>query len=266
MKVLGVKQFHQKTFKFLDLSKSKLKPVLGDVPKFFIGVIYGFSGNGKTEFCIQLAKELSFHGRVVWLSYEQRHGSDLQAATIRNNMGDRSGNFLVADPLAEIKKGVSLLEDLDNYLSKRNSPEYVFIDSLDYTGFTWEDYVFLKNKYGHKKGIFFLSHSKKNGTVLKRITEQVIFDGGLSIFVNDFIATPIKNRYGGFESYVVYEKMARERNPLFFEKRVKEKKTAKQPELFDEPKVVKLGVLQNKPSEEVGVYAEVSMKKGGNDA
>lgn len=266
MKVLGIKQFHQKKFDFLDLSKSKLKDVLGDVPKFFIGVVYGFSGNGKTEFCIQLAKELSFHGKVAWLSYEQRHGSDLQAATIRNKMEERSGEFLVIDPLGGVKPGVSLLEDLDKYLNPRSSPKYIFIDSLDYTAFTWEDYVFLKNKYGEKKGIIFIAHSKKNGTVMKRITEQVIFDGGLSVFVSDFIATPIKNRFGGFEPYVVYEKEARKRNPLFFDKRVKENKTSKQGELFDDPKVKPLGYLQKNIVEEVGVRAEIALKKGGNDA
>jgi len=69
MKVLGIKQFHQKTFKFLNLSKSKFKGVLGKVPKYFICVVYGYSGNGKTEFVIMLVKELSKYGKVLWLSY-----------------------------------------------------------------------------------------------------------------------------------------------------------------------------------------------------
>lgn len=218
MKVLGVKQFHQKTFKLLDLKKSKFKGLLGDVPKFFNVVIYGYSGNGKTEFCIQLAKELTHYGKVLWLSYEQRHGYDLQKATKRNDMQNESGNFLIADPISDLPEGVSYLEDLDNYLKKRNSADYIFIDSLDYTGLTKSDYFFLKEKYEGKKSLIFIAHAHKSGKMKKAISDDVLFDGGMGILIRDFIAIPEKNRFGGTESYVVYEKEARKRNPLFFTK------------------------------------------------
>jgi hypothetical protein len=222
MKVLGVKQFHQMRFKFLPWGKSPLAATMGKIPYNFIAVIYGFSGNGKTEFCMQLAKELCKFGTVGWLGYEQRHGSDLQEATRRNNMDDVSGKFFPIDPIDGIPEGVTLLEDLDNYLKKRNSPDFVFIDSVDYTGFTWEDYVFLKNKYGKRKSFIFISHSTKSGALKKAISERIVFDGGLGIFVSKYIATPEKNRYGGFEPYVVWEERARLVNPLFFAKQVKE--------------------------------------------
>lgn len=220
MKVLGIKQFHQKTFKLLDLQSSKFKGLLGHVPRFFIAVLYGFSGNGKTELAVSLAKEMARYGKVAWLSYEQRHGFDLQQATTRNNMQEVSGNFMVIDPIANKPANVSLLEDLDDYLSKRNSPDYVFFDSIDYTGFTWDDYVFLKNKYDGKKGLFFIAHSTKSGVLKKRISEQILFDGGMGFHVSDFICFPEKNRFGGIEPYVIYEKLARIRNPAFFTKRL----------------------------------------------
>ena len=227
MKVLGVKQFHQKTFKLLKLKNSKFKGVLGSVPRFFTAVVYGYSGNGKTEFNIMLAKELSNYGKVLWLSYEQRHGYDLQTATKRNNMAAESGRFLVADPIENLDEGHTLLEDLDIYLSKRNSPDYVFFDSIDYTGFTWDDYVYLKNKYFAKKGFIFISHSDKSGRLKRALSERIVFDGGMGIFVKDFIAFPEKNRFGGFEPYVVFEEKARERNPLFFAKQLEAKSPAK---------------------------------------
>lgn len=227
MKVLGIKQFHQKKYKLLKLVGSGFEKLLGNVPMFFIAVIYGFSGNGKTELCVRLAKLFSKFGKVAWLSYEQRHGFDLQQATTRNKMEENTGNFLVIDPIANIPEGVSLLEDLDAYLSSKNSPRFIFIDSIDYTGFTWDDYVFLKNKYANKKGLFFISHSTKNGILRKRISEQILFDGGLGLFVRDFICFPEKNRFGGTEPYVVYEKEARKRNPAFFTKRIQETTTPK---------------------------------------
>jgi hypothetical protein len=222
MKVLGVVQFHQKTFKLLNLKNSKFKGLLGELAQLFIAVIYGFSGNGKTEFCIQLAKELTQFGKVAWLSYEQGHGFDLQRATTRNKMSEKNGKFYIIDPIANKGDNVSLLEDLDNYLSKKNSPKYIFIDSVDYTGFSWDDYLFLKKKYANKKALIFIAHSTKNGVFKKRISEQIVFDGGLGLFVKDFICFPEKNRFGGIEPYIIYEKLARERNPAFFTKRLQE--------------------------------------------
>ena len=256
MKVLGVKQFHQKTFKLLPLKSSKFKDILGKVPKFFTAVIYGFSGNGKTEFSITLAKELSKYGKVLWLSYEQRHGYDLQSATKRNKMQQNSGKFLVADPLDNIHEETTLLEDLDNYLNSRASADYIFIDSLDYTGFTVKDYKYLKNKYFGKKGFIFIAHSTKNGIPNKAVTRDIIFDGGLGILVNDFIAFPAKNRFGGFTPYVVFEEQARERNPLFFTKREAAKNKPSDSKVAAKKSTETKGVTTENDTETIGVAAK----------
>lgn len=217
MKVLGVKQFHQMRFQFLGIEEP-WTGTLGKLPKTFIAVVYGYSGNGKTEFCVQLAKELCNYGKVAWLSYEQRHGSDLQEATRRNRMDEVSGAFYPIDPIAGVSADDTLLTDLDQYLKRRNSPDFIFIDSLDYTGFTWDDYIYLRNRYGRKKSFIFISHSSRNGTLKKAISERIMFDGGLGIHVKSYIALPSKNRYGGFDPYIVWEEKAREMNPAFFAK------------------------------------------------
>lgn len=248
MKVLGVKQFHQMRFQFLPIDQ-KWAGTLGKIPHNFIAVIYGFSGNGKTEFCVQLAKMLCAFGKVAWLSYEQRHGSDLQEATKRNRMEEVSGEFYPIDPIANIPQGVSLLEDLDSYLRKRSSPDFIFIDSLDYTGFSWEEYVHLKNRYGARKSFIFIAHSSKSGTLKKTISERIVFDGGLGIFVSHYIAHPIKNRFGGFEPLVVWEDRARLVNPAFFATRLQQ-----------EPSPKKKGKKQKKTPEEEGVEAETALE------
>ncbi|MGY6521989.1 MAG: hypothetical protein ACXIUD_09690 [Mongoliitalea sp.] len=252
MKVLGVKQFHQMRFQFLPVPEA-WAGTLGKVPHNFIAVIYGFSGNGKTEFVVQLAKMLALlNKKVGWLSYEQRHGSDFQMSTKRNNMEEVTGYFYPIDPIAGIPEGKSLIEDLDDYLRKRSSPDVVVIDSIDYTGFDWEDYVMLKNRYGHKKTFLFIAHSTKSGTIKKAISERIIFDGGMGIFVSHYIATPIKNRYGGFEPYIVWEDRARIVNPAFFAARLQQ----------DAPPKTK-GKRQKKPPEEEGYSANPTAKDGG---
>lgn len=265
MKALGIKQFHQKTFKLMDLEGSPFKPTLGNVPKHFICVIGGFSGNGKTEFCIQLAKELCGHGKVAWLSYEQRHGFDLQTATKRNKMEEESGQFIPIDPIANLAHGVSFLEDLDNYLAKRNSPDYVFIDSVDYTGWKKEDYIYLKEKYEGKKSLLFICHTDKSGNPRKSISADIIFDGGMFILVQKYIATPQKNRFGGFEPFVIWEAKARELNPLFFDpkKKLSANNSDKQQELFEESENEKQGVSKKVLDESKGVNANNKLKVVG---
>lgn len=269
MKALGIVQFHQKKFKLMDLTKSPLRGTLGAVPLHFICVIGGYSGNGKTEFCIRLAKELCNHGKVAWLSYEQRHGFDLQTATKRNKMEEQSGQFIPIDPIEGLQPGVSFLEDLDRYLSKRNSPEYIFIDSVDYTGWKKEDYIFLKEKYEGKKTFVFICHTDKGGNPRKSIANDIIFDGGMFLLVKQYICTPLKNRFGGFDDFVIWEQKARELNPAYFAARVKDKKGAEQKELFADSAELKQGgkvqkavaktegYVQNMVNENKGVRANL---------
>lgn len=272
MKPLGIKQFHQKTFTLLNLKGSKFAGLLGNVTKHFVCVIYGYSGNGKTELCVQLAKELAGHGRVAWLSYEQRHGFDLQTATKRNRMEEVSGNFIPIDPLANIKKGVSLLEDLFEYLKKKGSPEYIFIDSIDYTGFTFDDYKLLKETFEGKKTLIFIAHADKSGNLKKSVSRDVLFDGGMGIRVKDFIAEAEKNRYGGFEPYIIYEPKARERNPAFFTARLKAQTTIELPPAKEQTTQSVVGAaetvatpkdggnMQIPPPKSIGVSAKKEVK------
>lgn len=265
MKAIGIKQFHQKTFRLMDLEGSPFQATLGNVPKHFTCVIGGFSGNGKTEFCIRLAKELCRHGRVAWLSYEQRHGFDLQTATKRNNMDEQSGSFVPIDPIANLPDGVSFLQDLDNYIGKRNSPDYIFVDSVDYTGWKKEDYLFLKEKYEGRKSFIFICHTDKAGNPRKSVAADIIFDGGMFILVQKYIATPQKNRFGGFEPFVIWEAKAREMNPLFFNPTPKNptKNKAKQTTLFDDLEYENTGVTEKQANETRGVRAKPTPENKG---
>lgn len=214
MKSLGVDQFLSKKFKLLGI-EGEWKDTLGFLPTGFVGIVYGDSGNGKTEFLIQLAKYLATFGRVAWWSYEQRHGYDLQRAVVRNNMQEVSGNFIVIDPLAKVKEGHSLFDELMTNMAKRNSPQFYIIDSYDYINFTKDEYHELRNRFGHRKGIIFVSHAR-GSKPKKAVAEYIEYDGGFGIYVKKFIAYVHKNRFSGFEPYLIWEEKARELNPLFF--------------------------------------------------
>lgn len=221
MKSLGVDQFKKKKFNYISIGE-EWEGLMGKLPIAFIGVIYGFSGQGKSELCIRLAKHLCKDYKVAWFDYEQGHGPDLQMAIIRNNMEDVSGNFIPVDPLKKLPDAAPgqtradvLFEDLVGYLRKRGSARIVFINSIDYTEFTTTHYKRLKEEFGHKKGIIFISHAKGNYPKLQ-VAKDIMFDGQFGIRVKTFIARPEKSRLGGTEDYIIWEEMAMQRNPKYF--------------------------------------------------
>lgn len=259
MKSLGIHQFQQKKFKLMGL-KGEFAPHLGDIPFAFQMVIFGNSGNGKTEYCIRLAKSLCKHGKVAWLSYEQGHGYDLQTACNRNKMEEVNGQFIIIDPNESRDYGKTYLEELDEYLSKRNSPDFIFIDSVDYTRFTFDDYTFLKNKYGKKKAFIFISHASGKKPK-KAIAEQIHYDGGIGVYIDKYIGFVTKNRFGGFEEFLVWEAKARELNPSFFIAKMKNaQNSVKQGVLSAEKANQNTEKMHVPPSETMGVDAENTPK------
>jgi hypothetical protein len=262
MKVLGTYQFQQKKFKLMGL-KGEFAPHLGDVPFAFQMIVIGNSGNGKTEYCIRLAKTLAKHGKVAWLSYEQGHGYDLQQAVNRNKMHDVSGQFYIIDPNESRTDGKSYLEELDEYLKARNSPDFIFIDSVDYTKFNFDDYTYLKNKYGKRKTFIFISHA--NGKKPKSaIGERILYDGGIGVYIDRFIGFVNKNRFGGEADFMVYEQRARELNPAYFLKN--DKSTAKEGVKPAEKPAETTEKMHIPPSESEGVCAKTTPKTNNSKA
>lgn len=259
MKSLGIHQFQQKKFKLMGL-KGEFAPHVGDIPYAFQMVVFGDSGNGKTEYCIRFAKALCRHGKVAWVSYEQGHGYDLQTACNRNSMQEVNGQFIVIDPNEGRDHGKSYLQELDDYLKRRNSPDFIFIDSVDYTRFAFEDYTFLKNKYGKRKAFIFISHA--NGKKPKSaIGERILYDGGLGIRIDKYIALVVKNRFGGFNDLMIWEAKAREVNPGYFLARAKNSPNSpKKGDLFAENKVENPEKLHVPPAQSEGVRAETTPK------
>lgn len=224
MKVLGGFQFGQQTYDMLPVD-GRFAATLGDLCMGFIMVVFGNSGNGKTELCLDLADYFRGMdiGDVAWLSYEQRHGYDLQKGWKRkqlhiNKPGQASA--LCIDPVANKPKDVTFFEDLFDYLKKKNRPRFVFIDSIDYVKFHWDEYTALKEAFPMVNFIF-ISHAKGAEPKIS-IAERILYDGGLGIYVKKYIAYVDKNRFGGFEPYVIYEERARALNPEFFKNRLKE--------------------------------------------
>lgn len=213
MKVLGAKQLEQKEHKLLPKLPG-FEALLGDLAYFFIGIVFGEPGQGKTDFCMQFARALCEHDDVAWLSYEQGHSHSLKNAAKRQDFLNAKYSCRFIDPIDK-KKEFDAYEELKTYLGKRSTPKFVFIDSLNYIGITKDQYYELNRLYGHKRSIVFISHAKgKKPDTL--VGEKVAYDGEFAIYVKDFLAYTKKNRGGGFTPYVIWEERARELNPAHF--------------------------------------------------
>ena len=224
MQSLNTFQIQQKVYDIMPYDE-EFKGVLGNIPQSVMMLVFGDSGNGKSEFTMRLAKSLCKHKIYVdWVSYEQGHGLDMQMLLKRNNMIEVGSYFQVSDPNWKKDDDTSYLHDLDKKIGKRGSSDVFVIDSVQYMDITVKDYKWLKNR--HKdKGFIFISHKEgkyPEGTTAKKIG----YDGGCRILVKNFIAIPEKNRYGGNDPYFVWEERARMLEQKFFlEYDKKDKKT-----------------------------------------
>ncbi len=162
-------------------------------------IIWGNSANGKTRFALQLAKYLAKFARVAFNSLEEGLSDSLKNGVIATGMTEVQNNILFLDKES--------IEELKERLRKRRSPDIVIIDSLQYTGLTYEQYKRLRDEFRHKLFIF-ISHGEgrePKGNVGKSIR----YDANVKIAVIGYVAYP-QSRYGGGEPYVIWEKGARD--------------------------------------------------------
>lgn len=162
-------------------------------------IIWGNSANGKTRFALQLAKYLAKFARVAFNSLEEGLSDTLRNGVIATGMTEVQHNILFLDkePIDELKER----------LRKRRSPDIVIIDSLQYTGLTYEQYKRLRDEFRQKLFIF-ISHAEgrdPKGNVGKSIR----YDANVKIPIIGYVAYP-QSRYGGGEPYVIWEKGARD--------------------------------------------------------
>ncbi len=160
-------------------------PFTGDLHAAFgtperrgVWFIWSDSGNGKTTFAMQLAKELCKYGRVVYDSLEEGACLTMQDTMRRCGMMEANRRFLLlnAEPL----------DQLNIRLHKQKSPEIVFIDSFQYTQMSYKQYIEFKEA-NRKKLLIFISHAdgkQPHG----RAAKSVMYDASLKIRVEGFRA------------------------------------------------------------------------------
>ena len=157
-------------------------------------IIWGNSGNGQTRFALQLCKYLCQFGRVAYDSLEEGVSVSLVKAIKETHMMEVRRKFVVLDK--------EPIDQLTERLEKPKSPDIVCVDSLQYTGMSYEQYKALKERFP-KKLFIWISHA--DGTLPEgRVAKKVRFDSNVKVFVQAYRAEPV-SRYGGGKPYIIWE-------------------------------------------------------------
>lgn len=158
-------------------------------------LIWGSSGNGKTRFALQLAKYLATLGlRVAYNSLEEGVSISLRNAVADCNIQEVARRFTLLDK--------ERIPELTKRLTRQKSPDVVVIDSIQYTGMTYPDYLSFKEHF-RRKLLILVSHADGNNPS-GRTARSIRFDANVKIRVEGYVAYPV-SRYGGGKSYVIWE-------------------------------------------------------------
>lgn len=155
-----------------------------------VWLVWGNTGNGKTSFVMQLCKELCRFGRVAYNSLEEGACLTMQNTLKRHNMQEVNRRFLLLD--------AEPLDELSLRLKRQKAPDFVVIDSFQYTQITYAQYIRFKEQHRNKL-IIFISHASGRHPD-GRSAKKVAFDAALKIYVEGYRAHS-KGRFIGPKGY-----------------------------------------------------------------
>lgn len=203
---LNVVQIAQKRYTLVEGLSQRMLDAIGNIEDTFTMIIYGDSGNGKTNMTVDLLIELKDVGPMLYISYEEGHGKTIQDLVIRHNLVERLPNL-------KFSRGESA-ESLIKILKKKKSAKVIVIDSWQFSNLTIDDYNAIKKEFvfgktpGKRKIIIIISHvngRKPDGKAAIDIKR----DANVKIHVEGFIGSVI-SRFGSKKNYLIWEHGAKQ--------------------------------------------------------
>ncbi|MDR1879064.1 MAG: helicase RepA family protein [Bacteroidales bacterium] len=149
-------------------------------------IVYGETKNGKTDFTMKLAKYLTRFGKVLYNAVEEGRSISFQEAIKRNNLIEVNRKMLICDN--------EPIEELIERLKKQRSPKIIIIDTLQFWGLQYKEYLFMRSAFKNKLFIY-VSHVEgkhPKGNIAKDIMKL----SNVICRVEGFRMFPV-SRYGG---------------------------------------------------------------------
>ena len=192
-RAVSVDEITKKKFIELELSPAFEKQ-LGKPERSGVWFIWGESFNGKTAFCMQLAKELTKSGMVYYNTLEEGTRKSFQKAVITQNMREVKNKFSIGNK--------EPIEELKVRLRRKKSPHIIFIDSIQHAELTKKQYKELIREFDNKLFIF-ISHAegkKPKGS----LADFVRYDADVKIRVEGYKAIFLSRLGGDKEPYIIW--------------------------------------------------------------
>lgn len=167
---------------------------LGEIDRTGVVLVWGQSGNGKSSAVMSLAKELTKHGKVLYVSLEEGYALSFQGTLRRYSMQDCKSNF-------QVVAGVDI-DSLSKRLKKRRSADFVIIDSFQYTQLNYKRYLAFKKEHSNKL-IIFVSHADGRKPA-GRAAEWVKYDADQKIWVEGYKAFSNGRYIGKTGEYTIW--------------------------------------------------------------
>ena len=171
---------------------------LGTIDRHGTALVWGASGSGKSNAVMMLAKELSRFGKVLYLSIEEGFSVSFQNTLRRQGMSECGLRFQALDNCSK--------EELNTRLFKKNSPEFVIIDSIQAWRMRVKDYEFLKRQFPNK--LFVLVSRAKGKNPWGDAAEEILFDVGIKIWVEGGVAFTRGRFFGPTGKAVIWPEKA----------------------------------------------------------
>lgn len=201
-RAISVSQLLKKKFDVMQF-RDKWAASLGKPERNGSWIVWGQSGSGKTRFCMELAKYLCKFGRVAYNTLEEGARQSMQRTLIDLEMAEVGSRFVILDrePIAELKER----------LRQRRSPDFIFIDSFQYTGLNYKQYIQIKEEFPNKLFVW-ISHAEGKNPE-GRAAKKVRYDADIKIHVHAFQVVA-RSRFGGGEIFTIWEEGARKYGAL----------------------------------------------------
>jgi hypothetical protein len=144
LKIMSANELVNQKFRTMGL-QGKYRKLIGDPEPGFSAMIYGKPKQGKSTVAIDMAKELTRYGKVLYCAFEEGHGYTLQDKVIRNRANVSGLDFANKLP-----------GDLSMY-------QFVFVDSVSDAGMDEVAFKSLIKSNKPRTSIFGIFHATKGG-------------------------------------------------------------------------------------------------------
>lgn len=202
MKFSSGKKVCNRKFKDIPGLADKWVNAVGELKEGFRLIVWGESGNGKTNFVMQLVEQLIVSlGKGLYLSLEEKQGPTMQRLIERYIPEDQR-------ELVKFPDKHPTYNDLMAYLKRPRTPNWIVIDSIQYFDFDSERRYKAMEEAFPNKCFIFVSHAKGRQPD-GRVADKIRYDSGIKVFVRKDIAYVTHSRYGGHTNYVIWEQGAR---------------------------------------------------------